>query len=338
MYVSVSLRDLSDEEMKFLRQIGVNHVDVYPHIIPGFRRGVLHGFQPELLNLKKVSRVIRRIREAGLEVLSLCDFPPIRDALMGKPEGERQLESVCELISYLGEQSIPLLQVCLETVRHGPNGVPGRYRRAHRGGYLMDAFSLKLMREELAKRDMNAPWAHHFREKLTPEEYFSNCVRVLERIVPAAEESGVKLMIHFDDPPVPDSEGLLPGITNPLMINRIFEAVPSRNLGMLFCCGTRYESGVNIYEQIKLFGDRGKIFHVHFRNVRGTLPSAGEYEEVALDDGDMDMFRVLKALKEVGYDGGVNPDHTPILIGDEKGRASLAFAVGYIKALISALS
>ncbi len=338
MYVSVRLRELSDEEMKFVKQIGVNHIDVYPNIIPGFQQGVLHGFQSELLNLEKVALVIRKIRMAGLKVLSFCDFPPIRDALMGKPEGEKQLEAVCELINYLGEQSVPLLQIGLETVRHGPSGVPGRYRKAHRGGYLMDAFSLKLMKEELARRNMNAPWAHHFREKLTSEEYFSNCVKVLKRIVPVAEDSGVKLMIHFDDPPVPDFEGLLPGITDPFMINRIFEAVPSDNLGILFCCGTRYESGVDIYEQIRFFGKRGKIFHVHFRNVRGTLSSAGEYEEVALDDGDMDMFRVLKALKEVGYDGGVNPDHTPILIGDEKGRASLAFAVGYIKALISALS
>ena len=338
MYVSVRLRDLSDEEMKFVKQIGVDYVDVYPYIMPGYRRDILDGFQTELLNLKNVATVIRKIRAAGLKVLSFCNFPPIRDALMGKPEGEKQLEAVCEFIRFLGEKSTSLAQIGLETVRHGPSGVPGRCRRAHRGGYLMDAFSLELMRNELAKRDMNARWAHHFKEKLTPEEYFSNCVKVLERIVPVAEDSEVKLMMHFDDPPVPDSEGLLPGITNPLMINRIFEAVQSKNVGILFCCGTRYESGVDIYEQIRLFGRMRKILHVHFRNVRGTLPSACEYEEVALDDGDMEMFRVLGALREVGYEGAINPDHTPNLIGDEKERASRAFAVGYIKALISTLS
>lgn len=338
MYVSVRLRDLSDGEMKFVKQIGVDHVDVYPYVIPGYRRDILDGFQTELPNLKNVATVIKKIRSAGLKVLSFCNFPPIRDALMGKPEGKKQLEAVCEFIRFLGHESPPLTQIGLETVRHGPSGVPGRYGRAHRGGYLMDAFSLKLMRNELAKRDMKARWAHHFREELAPEEYFSNCVKVLEEIVPVAEDSGVKLMMHFDDPPVPDTEGLLPGITNPLTINRIFEAVQSKNVGMLFCCGTRYESGVDIYEQIRLFGSRGKIFHVHFRNVRGTLPSAGEYEEVALDDGDMNMYRVLRALKEVGYEGAINPDHTPNLIGDKKGSASLTFAVGYIKALISALS
>ena len=338
MEVSVRLSELSDEEMKFIRQIEVNHVDLYPSVIPGFHAGTLNGFQTESVDLENILKVIEKIRAADLEVMSFCNFPPVRDALMGKPEGEKQLEGLSNLIKLLGEESIPLLQVCLETVRHGPGGVPGRYTKEHSGGYLMGAFSLKLMRKELAERDMNARWAHHFKEKLMHEEYFSNCVKVLERVTPIAEDFEVKLMIHFDDPPVSDFEGLLPGITNPLLINRLFEAVPSKNVGLLFCCGTRYESGVDIYEQIKLFGRKGKIFHIHFRNVRGTLPSAGEYEEVALDDGDMDMFKVLQTLKTIGYDGAINPDHTPILVGDVKGRASLAFAAGYIKALISALS
>jgi len=95
---------------------------------------------------------------------------------------------------------------------------------------------------------------------------------------------------------------------------------------------------VDVYDQIRLFGRRNKIFHVHFRNVRGTIPSSGGYEEVALDDGDLDMHQVLRALKEVGYEGAINPDHLPILVGDEQRRVSLAFAVGYIKGLIATLT
>lgn len=338
MEVAVRLSSLLDEEMKFVKQIGVNYVDVYPYVLPGRRPGVLHGFQTGLIDLKNILKVIKKIRAAGLKITGFCDFPPIREALMGRPEGEKQLEVLCDLIKLLGQESIPLQQVCLETVRHGPGGVPGRYTRKHRGGYQMDAFSLKLMRKELARRDVNTPWAHHFKDRITPKEYFSNCVKILKRIIPVAEDSEVKLMIHFDDPPVSDFEGLLPGITKPSLINRLFEAAQSKNVGLLFCCGTRYESGVDVYDQIRLFGGKGKIFHVHFRNVRGTIPSAGGYEEVALDDGDMDMFKVIQTLKEVGYDGAINPDHTPTLIGDTEGRASLTFAVGYIKALISGLS
>lgn len=73
----------------------------------------------------------------------------------------------------------------------------------------MSAWSAELMREELAKRDLTSRWAHHFTKKISSEQYVSNLVIALQRIVPVAEDSGVKLMLHFDDPPVPDEENLL---------------------------------------------------------------------------------------------------------------------------------
>jgi mannonate dehydratase len=331
MKISISLsRDLGglfDEEITFLQQIGVCNVDLYPSF--------LSAFDADLQYLQKVQKIVKKIHKSGLKV-HVLNFDTL-DALMRKPTGEKQLDVACELIKYSGTASIPFLRLWPQGPRRGPSMVPGRFRKAHRGGYMMDAFSLELMRAELAKQDVTARWAHHFTETLALEQYYANLVHVLQRLVPVAEDAGVKLMMHFDDPPVPNSEGLLPGITNPELINRVFEAVPSKNVGLLFCCGTRYESGVDIFEQIRCFGKLGKIFHVHFRNVCGTIPSTGGYEEVALDDGDMEMLEVLKALKAVGYDGAVNPDHLPILIGDEKRRAGLAFAVGYIKALFSAL-
>ena len=112
--------------------------------------------------------------------------------------------------------------------------------------------------------------------------------------------------------------------------------MPSPKSGVLFCIGTRYESGIDIFAQIRMFGP--KIFHVHFRNVRGTLPHNRGYEEVMLDEGDMDMLEVLRALDKVGYDGSLNPDHDPALKGDTPDRnAARAFAVGYIRALLLAL-
>jgi mannonate dehydratase len=98
------------------------------------------------------------------------------------------------------------------------------------------------------------------------------------------------------------------------------------------------ESGVDIVRDILAFGRRGKIFHTHFRNVRGTIPTHGGYEEVALGDGDTNMFRVLHALRSFGYDGGLQLDHMPHYLGDDsfQGQAS-AYAVGYAKALLAAL-
>jgi mannonate dehydratase len=113
--------------------------------------------------------------------------------------------------------------------------------------------------------------------------------------------------------------------------------VPSDHSGLLYCVGTRYESGVDVEADIRAFGRRGKIVHVHFRNVRGSIPTDGGYEETALHDGDLNMFRVLLALKRVGYDGGLQVDHLPSYTGDTpyQGMAA-AYAVGYIKALLAA--
>jgi mannonate dehydratase len=330
MEISVNLPETSgsslDDEMTFITQLGLNLVNISAMPTP----------QMPGTPIQTLERLVKRIQAAHLKA-HLLRFT-ILDALFNRPGGEDQLSTACKIITFAGQASIPLIWVWPLGIRQGPALVPGRYPRAHRGGYEMSAWSVEGMREELAKRDLTSRWAHHFTEKMSAEEYVSNLVKALRRIVPVAEAAGVKLMLHFDDPPVPDEANLLPGIVNPLLITRVFEAVPSDHLGLLFCVGTRYESGVDVYDQIRLFGRRNKIFHVHFRNVRGTIPSAGGYEEVALDDGDLDMFRILKALQATGYDGSLSPDHPMILIGDEQRRASLAYHVGYMKALLAALS
>ena len=77
---------------------------------------------------------------------------------------------------------------------------------------------------------------------------------------------------------------------------------------------------------------------VHFRNIRGSLATSTGFEEVLLDDGDLNMFRILKELRKVGFDGCINPDHIPLIPGDGPDRAiGWAYSVGYIKALLAAL-
>jgi mannonate dehydratase len=341
MRVSVRLNDLSDNQMRFYRQIGVEDVDLAITIVPEYHVGGRLG------SLKIFMKVFKKIREAGLNIalFRTChhDFS-IRNFLLGKPEGEEEVEEICKLIKFLGGEGIPVAQIAVGSsaggLRGGPPGVPGGRRQTHRGGYAMHAFSMELFRKQMAEKDLDARWAHHFKDEISFEDYWTNIIKAYERIIPIAEESDIKIAIHTDDPPIPDGEGLLPGIQNPLKFNRLFDAVPSSNSGLLFCVGERYESGIDIIEQIKMFGGKKKIFHIHFRNVRGTLPSSGAYEEVMLDDGDMEMFRVLEALDRVGYEGCLNPDHYPLLDvkADPTRNAALAWSVGYVKALLSALT
>jgi mannonate dehydratase len=188
----------------------------------------------------------------------------------------------------------------------------------------MHGFEVQRMQRALA--------VHTPEWEIDVEAHWERCVRMYQRLVPIAEEFGVRLVMHPSDPPLPQTE------MSPRRWSQMLDEVPSLNSGLLYCIGTRYESGVNIHDDIRAFGRRGKIFHVHFRNVRGSIPTHGGYEEVALHDGDMNMFRVLQSLKAVGYDGAIQLDHVPSYDGDTAFNGiAWGYAVGYARALLAAL-
>ena len=121
-----------------------------------------------------------------------------------------------------------------------------------------------------------------------------------------------------------------------LRVNRV--SLPSFTAGF-----TKAEAGRSalVLDEINNYGRKGRIFEAHFRNVRASLPSAGGFEEVLLDDGDMNMFKILLALDQVGFDGCLNADHYPTLEGDDGSLGNPqapSYSVGYIKALLAALA
>jgi mannonate dehydratase len=162
----------------------------------------------------------------------------------------------------------------------------------------------------------------------------------LERVVPVAEEYRVRLACHPHDPGVPP-EGFR-GIARVLGtvdgLKRFVEIKASRYHGLNFCLGSVAEMlqqpATEIHDVIRYFGRRGLIFNVHFRNIRGRRDA---FQEVFPDEGDMDMVRVMKTLKEVGYAYMVMPDHMPTHPDDPGGQQAFAFGYGYIKALIQAV-
>jgi len=122
-------------------------------------------------------------------------------------------------------------------------------------------------------------------------------------------------------------------------LKKFIEIEPSPYHGLNFCQGTVAEMldkpGAEIYDVIRYFGSRGKIFNVHFRNIKGGFLN---FQETFPDDGDVDMLRALRVYKEVGYDGMIMPDHVPRIEGDTSGAQAFAFAFGYIQALIQAVN
>jgi len=112
-------------------------------------------------------------------------------------------------------------------------------------------------------------------------------------------------------------------------------------VGYIYCCGTRAEAGglPLVLDEINNYGRKGRIFEVHFRNVRGSLATAGGFEEVLLDDGDMNMFKIILELRRVGFNGCLNPDHIPEIEGDgPNAHHGLTYSIGYIKAMLAAVA
>lgn len=144
--------------------------------------------------------------------------------------------------------------------------------------------------------------------------------------------------MHGNDPPLHRYLGSPQILCRFADFDRLFAEIPSRHNGMTFCVGTRYESGEDVFDGIRRFGTQGRLLHVHFRNVRGTLPRSRGYEEVFVDDGDLAMAKVIRALDAVGYDGVIDYDH-PISVGGDGPlpKQYIAFAVGYMRGLIQSL-
>jgi len=315
MKVLLRERDLSDDYIRFAAQIGADGFDIHnENNVPGVRE---HGVADE----QGMRALLEKLRRWGLGVYRVMPPTP-RRYLLGEPGGDKELDDLCRTLEALGRAGVPFMST---PVHLGVNpGYRGAVRAVHRGGYTMHAFSVEAMRQSLAAKPPELV--------IDVDAHFERCVRMYERLVPIAEAYDIRLIIHPSDPPLPETE------FSPLRWSDILDAVPSSHSGLLYCIGTRMESGVNIIEDIRAFGRRGKIFHTHFRNVRGTIPTHGGYQEVALGDGDKNMFVILQTLRSIGFDGGLQIDHLPRYDGDNafQGMAS-AYAVGYVKALLAAL-
>jgi mannonate dehydratase len=227
------------------------------------------------------------------------------------------------ILRNLGEVGIPTL---------GYNFKPaGNFRTESvplgRGGAQYSTFDYDVLMKE----------PPHFPEKAATEaQMWDNLRYFLERVIPVAEESGVTMALHPNDPPIPEPLGGTAPITATLaQFEKAFALVPSERNAMLFCQGCVAEMGEDVPAAIRRIGGQGKIVYVHFRNIRGTPKS---FQEVFIDEGDVDMYEAMRAYKEVGFRGPFMMDHTPRFPkADATWWAGRAFAVGYMRALIQAV-
>ncbi|MBM3739617.1 MAG: TIM barrel protein [Acidobacteria bacterium] len=316
----------SDAALRLMAAIGVNHIcSGEPSMTPG-----------PAWSVASLKRLREHVESFGIQLamipLPLSSTPvtvsAFKATLLGKsPERDRELDAICEMVRNIAQAGIPAAKynfTVLGSVRS--EDTPGR------GGSRYSTLNLKVAKEgapmpETGVMDADRKW-----ETIT---YF------LKRVVPVATEYKVKLALHPFDGPVPPPHRWR-GVTEVLGsvegLKRFITIAESPYHGLNFCQGTvsemLREPGKEIYDVIRYFGSRKKIFNVHFRNIRGGL---GNFQETYIDEGDVDMLRAMRVYKEVGYDGMLMPDHVPSLDGDPGGERQFTYTLGYIKALIRAV-
>ena len=258
--------------------------------------------------------------------ISRSESPAIM--LAKEPDREQQLDGICQMIRNTARAGIPSLKYNLTFI-----GVPRSAPTVGRGGARYSTFVYAE-----AKQDPPLTIAG----PIDPDTYWERITYFLKRVVPVAEEYKVRLACHPQDPGMPRGKGWR-GIETVLGsvdgLKRFVSINESAYHGLNFCQGTVSEMlekpGEQIYEVIRYFGSRRKIFNVHFRNIAGGFLN---FRETFIDDGDVDMLRAMRVYKEVGYDGMMMPDHVPSIEGDPNNLQGFAFAFGYIKALIAAVA
>lgn len=311
------------DDLRFLKQIGVDCVDITMDICPGYTEA---GGRANREGLERVAEVLDRV---GLRVERANTLN--RDYLntfLGRPGAEQEIENLAVNAELCGAFSFPVMGIQCFQAGQFP-GFPGSRHDwlEGRGGY-------RHLRVDLAGAldlpPMPGAPSH--------EEVWERTLRIFRAVVPVAESAGVKVAMHGNDPPVPSIHGVPQILYNFAAFDRLFAEVPSPNNGMTFCVGTRYESGEDVFEGIRHFGAQGKIFHVHFRNVRNTIPATNGYAEVMPDAGDLNMFKVARILHDVGYDAVIDYDHVMKLTTDgPAGREYIAFCVGHMRGILQAI-
>ena len=328
------LETLTKENMQFARQMGVTHIvvhsprlgDDWGHLGRQRHHSAVSTAQDGVLDYFELLRMKKFVDSCDLELCAIENLPgdhmyPIVHAL---PERDAQIAKVCTTIENMGKVGIPILGYYFSLA-----GVSGHWRAYGSGGGRGDA-GLKSFDYALVK---DAPPIVD--EEVSVEEMWSRLAYFLDRVVPVAEKAGVKLAAHQDDPPAESLFGTGRLLTNHDAMQRLIDLVPSEHNGLEFCQGTVAEMGPEkTVEAVSRFATQGKIFYVHFRNVRGGFP---KFDEVFIDEGDVNMIAALKAYRDAGYDGVITPDHTPRVIADEGGLRGKAFALGYIRAGLQAL-
>ena len=283
-----------------------------------------------------LSRLRERIASFGISLdmvplpmssseISRAEMPAIY--LGQSPERDRNIDDICQMIRNAARAGIFQVKYNFTII-----GIPRTGTAPGRGGARYSEF---------IHANASPAQPMTIAGRVDADTYWERITYFLERVVPVAEEYKVRMGCHPQDPGVPKGTGwrgvdaVLGSVDG---LKRFVSIKESPYHGLNFCQGTVSEQlekpGEQIFDVIRYFGSRKKIFSVHFRNIDGGFLN---FRETFIDNGSVDMLKAMRVYKEVGYDGMMMPDHVPNVPGVDSNQG-FAFAFGYIKALIAAVA
>jgi mannonate dehydratase len=326
--------EITDEKLSFAKQLGVAGFQMNTPQLPGEHRWAYEDLR----------RLRAKADEHGLRFEAIENVPIhfYDKAMLGLPGRDEQIEHYQATIRNVGRAGIPILgyHFMPNSVWRTSRTTPGR------GSADVTSFDMALVangrsqREFIAKRDerLGQLFVAEGDQVITEEQMWENFTYFMKAVLPVAEEAGVKLALHPDDPPVAMLGGVARLFRNVENFKRALAITSSPAWGLdlcLGCCSEMPGGASNVHEMIEYFGPLGKILYVHFRDVQGTLPS---FRECFIGEGNYNPARVMRLLKKVGFDGFLLDDHVPHVVDDTPwAHRARAHAIGYMQGLLNAI-
>jgi mannonate dehydratase len=346
---------LTPDNFAFAKQAGATHI--VAHLVDYFRGSGhvgpddqptgtdwgwgLAGDPDQLWTVEQLKTLRLNVEASGLTLEAIENFDPAHwyDVLLDGPQRPLHIENVKTIIRRLGEAGIPIMGYNFSIA-----GVAGRtkgtYARGDAPSVGMEGpydtpmpkgmvWNMVVDPGALKRPPIAEPAATH-------EQLWSRLQRFLDEVLPVAEKAGVRLALHPDDPPMPTIRGQPRLVYQPQMYQRVIDMNPSPANALEFCVGSLAEmTEGNIYDVVDHYSGQHRIGYLHLRNVRDKVP---HYKETFIDDGEIDVLRVLAILRRNGFEGVIIPDHAPQMSCAAPWHAGMAFALGYLRAGMQSLS